>query len=43
MKIVIKRPGEFPEEKNIRDDENEALNDLTERNFRIRKEWSIRQ
>lgn len=30
MKIIIKRPGEFPEEKAIRDDENEAINDLQE-------------
>ena len=30
MKIIIKRPGKFPEEKTIRDDENEALNDLQE-------------
>lgn len=28
MKIIIKRPGKFPEEKAIRDDENEAINDL---------------
>ena len=25
MKIIVKRPGEFPEEKAIRDDENEAI------------------
>lgn len=30
MRIIFKRPGEFPEEKTIRDDENEALNDLQE-------------